>query len=242
MQVLRAFGGALFPECRCLVCGEPRKLAPGDALCGHCMADLHEHAILPYACPNCLSPVRSGSACGFCVSGGMNGLDKAYAPYYYGGAVQRLVVQLKFGPVAIAATPLAAGMVDSLGSARADALVPVPLHKQGLRERGFNQAAMLCDQIASVTGMPVLHALIKIRVTRRQSSLPAAEREANVRDAYALSAPVNGMRLLLVDDVRTTGSTLRACAQVLREAGASSVSVLTAAVAPQHDVAEAEAP
>lgn len=165
----------------------------------------------------------------------MNGLTAAFSPFYYGGIVQKLVVLCKFGPVTIAAHPLAAAMTACLGSTRADALVPVPLHRQRYRERGFNQADFLCQLVSKDTGIPVLHALTRPIKTRRQSSLHPEARKDNVHGAFGLAAPVTGMRLLLVDDVRTTGSTARECAMVLMKAGAQSVGLLTAAVAPQHD-------
>ncbi len=240
MQIFCSAARVLFPDCRCLVCGEPRHIHPGDALCGSCAHSLAGHAIPTYACPLCLSPMRAGEPCHYCVSGGMNGLVSAHAPFYYGGAVQRLIVLCKFGPVEIAANPLAAAMTDCLGTARPDALVPVPLHHERLRERGFNQAALLCDLVSLGTGVPVLHALTRIRKTRRQSSLPPEAREDNVRDAFDAVAPVTGMRLMLVDDVRTTGSTVRACAKTLMAAGAMEVRLLTAAVAPQRNLPKGE--
>lgn len=106
-------------------------------------------------------------------------------------------------------------------------VVPVPLHRSRQRVRGFNQAS----EIARHLGPPLVHALRRTRATPSQTDLPAAERHANVRDAFALSrhARVNGMVVVLVDDVSTTGATLEACARVLYEAGASEVRALTAA-------------
>lgn len=106
-------------------------------------------------------------------------------------------------------------------------VVPVPLHRSRQRARGFNQAS----EIARHLGPPVMHALSRTRATPSQTDLPAGERHANVRDAFALvrHARVRGMVVVLVDDVSTTGATLEACARVLYEAGASDVRALTAA-------------
>ncbi len=131
-----------------------------------------------------------------------------------------------------------------------DAAVPVPLHRARRRARGFNQAA----DLASGLGLPVLHALRRVRATAPQASLPAARRRANVRQAFALAPRpwwragmrgardlgrharlaataclVSGKRLVLVDDVCTTGATLDACARVLKAAGAAEVRAITAA-------------
>lgn len=163
----------------------------------------------------------------------MIGLCAAYAPYHYHGVVQQLVVQLKFGLIKDAARPLADAMEDCIRYATFDALVPVPLSKERLRERGFNQAEVLCEMIAAGRGCNILNPLERVRNTHRQSSiLSTKRRERNVDHAFKTIAPVEGLSLLLVDDVRTTGATARACAAALLSAGAKEVALLTAAVAP----------
>jgi predicted amidophosphoribosyltransferase len=93
--------------------------------------------------------------------------------------------------------------------------------------RGFNQAADLACHL----GLPVVHALRRRRATPSQTDLPAARRHANVRRAFALkrTADVRGLRIVLVDDVSTTGATLEACARVLIDSGAREVRAVTAA-------------
>jgi ComF family protein len=110
----------------------------------------------------------------------------------------------------------------------ADALVPVPLHRRRLRQRGFNQAADLARHL----GLPAVHALRRVRATHPQVDLPAPQRHANVQGAFALSntrASVHDRIVVLVDDVATTGATLEACARVLKNAGAKEVRAITAA-------------
>src|SRR3954454_18104260 len=106
-------------------------------------------------------------------------------------------------------------------------IVPVPLHRHRLRARGFNQAA----ELARALDLPIAHALRRIRRTVPQTDLPAAQRHRHVRTAFALrrGVDVHGMRVVLVDDVSTTGATLESCARVLLEAGASDVRAITAA-------------
>ena len=106
-------------------------------------------------------------------------------------------------------------------------MVPVPLHRTRQRTRGFNQAA----EIARRLPLPVAHALERVRATRSQTDLPAAQRHANVRGAFVLTARVDvrGAIVVLVDDVSTTGATLEACARVLTAAGAREVRALTVA-------------
>lgn len=220
-----------FPQVRCLGCREPRRLQPGDALCPSCQADLEGLHISDKACHHCLSAVKSGEACSHCAGGGMAHLDRAYAPFVYKELSARLIKALKFQGIALAAQPLAQEMALCISGVPFDALVPVPLYRSHQRARGMNQSRLLCEVIAEQTGFPVLDALKKTRSTRRQSSLPAERRAHNVKDAFALVAPVSGMDLLLVDDVRTTGNTVRECARVLKEGGAASVCLLTAAIA-----------
>ena len=109
----------------------------------------------------------------------------------------------------------------------ADLVVPVPLFRSRRRARGFNQAADLARHV----GLPVVHALARIRNTPSQTDLPAARRHANVKNAFRAIRPshVIGECVVLVDDVSTTGATLDACARALLEAGAREVRALTAA-------------
>jgi ComF family protein len=108
-----------------------------------------------------------------------------------------------------------------------DVVVPVPLHWRRKQRRGFNQA----EDLARSFGVPLMKALKRVRATPSQTDLPAARRHANVRGAFRLRwrARVAGLRVVLVDDVCTTGATLEACATVLREAGATDVRAVTAA-------------
>jgi len=113
--------------------------------------------------------------------------------------------------------------------ARLDGIVPVPLHEERLAERGYNQSLLLANSFARGTGIPVMvGALARVRSTPSQVGLQARDRVANVKDAFsAVPDFVLGKRLLLVDDVSTTGSTMSECAAALRAAGAGGVYGLT---------------
>ena len=187
MKWLEIVKNLLFPEVRCISCEEPRKLDPGSALCDDCAASLQSLLVSKNTCERCLSPQKAGEQCAYCAQGGMRDLERAYAPYVYKGAVQKLIVRLKFGPCDLAAQPLANAMAETISGVRADAMVPVPLHRSGLRERGINQSLLLCQLIAPKVNAPILEALRKDRRTKRQSSLHHKDREANVKDAYTSS-------------------------------------------------------
>jgi ComF family protein len=155
----------------------------------------------------------------------------------YRDGLRAAIHALKFrGRVAVAA-PLAALLAERgaalVGTAGPiDAVVPVPLHPARLAERGFNQAELLAAPCARAWERPlVTGALVRTRPTRPQTELDAAERSANVAGAFAVRRPaaLAGRRVLLIDDVLTTGATARAAARALREAGAAAVDVLVLA-------------
>lgn len=146
------------------------------------------------------------------------------------GPARRVVHQFKYGGMRVLAAPLAALMLaahlDLL--AQADAIVPVPLHANRVRRRGYNQAVLLAHALGEGAHLPVaLDALERTRDTRSQVGLTRAERHANVGDAFVARDWAPGSCVLLVDDVCTTGATLCACAAALRRAGATRILALT---------------
>ncbi|MCB1970902.1 MAG: ComF family protein [Geminicoccaceae bacterium] len=191
----------------CRICGRPfGGILPHERLCGDCMDE---------------PPLY----------------DRARAPLLYEGVGRRLVLRLKHGGHIEGARTLARWMASVAGPLIDDTslLVPVPAHRWRLWSRGFNQAALLAGHVGRITGVPYLpQALERRQATVSQQGLGASERRVNITPAaFAMTASgaarIDGHGVILVDDVLTTGSTVNACAAVLRRAGARSVDVLTLA-------------
>lgn len=213
---------------------------PGErVVCGDCLA-----RIAPRngpVCPRC-GRFHEGEAeshlCARCLDG-LPAFSLHRSCGAYGGALKDVILLFKYRKYAPLSRPLARYAEGCLAAeARlwegADGLVPVPLHPARRRERGFNQARLLARDLAKLKGMRVLGgSLVKTRNAPAQAGLRAADRERNVRRAYAVRRPdrVRGKTLILVDDVTTTGATLRECARVLVEAGAKEVRAITLAQA-----------
>ena len=155
------------------------------------------------------------------------GFESARAPLKYEGVGKQVVHALKYRGyrrvVERLAVPL---MLEVLSESGFDIVVPVPLHHSRLRKRGFNQAELLARGVAGKMKATVSDTLEVVRSTRDQVELSAAQRRANVAGAYAATVPLRG-KLLLVDDVFTTGATTSACATTLLRAGAAEVHALT---------------
>ena len=160
---------------------------------------------------------------------------RARSVYPYAGWVRGAIMRFKFDDETDRVRHLGPLMTPLLSVFGADtnlALVPVPLHETRLAERGFNQSDLLAQEIARQTGVPVKPMLVRARRTAQQANLAKAERTENVRGAFALSPewfPAASDRLVLVDDVMTTGATMQACTDVLVRAGVRDVGMLTLA-------------
>ena len=221
----------LFPRgACCLCCGDPRRASEEDCLCDACREKLKEGRVPAGACNRCLSPVSPGKPCAFCASPMMKPIEAVFSPYRFGGETRALIHALKFDACEEAAPLLAQAMADALPRRDFDCIVPVPLHPARLCQRGFNQTLILGRELSVRTGISVEELLRRDRYHAPQSRLPMKRRADNVRGAFSCIGDPVGKRVLLLDDVRTTGSTACACAQTLLNAGAESVCLCVSAV------------
>jgi ComF family protein len=220
------------PGC-CVQCGS----ASGrDAdLCAGCAAELPWNDA---CCAHCALPLPQGEAqCGRCQRSPPE-FAAAYCPLRYAWPLDALVTRFKFSGDLAAGSVLAALLADRLETAMTatpppDCVMSVPLHRERLRERGFNQALELARPLARRFGIVLIaDGLRRERATPPQTGLTALRRRRNLRGAFAAVADVRGRHVALVDDVVTTAATVRECARTLRRAGAASVQVWAVARAP----------
>ena len=214
----------------CLLCG-----ASGSAaiICQDCAAGLPR---LPAAiCPRCALPTPGGAICGRCLAHEPN-FDATLAAFRYDFPLDRLIQSFKYGHRLAIAPYLGeqllapAAALIAAGTDPAPLIVPLPLHRQRLRQRGFNQALELARPVAHALKLPLdaVHCR-RARDTPAQADLAWRERVANMRNAFACTTDLGGRHVILIDDVMTTGATLDECARTLKLHGAKRVSVLVLA-------------
>ena len=205
----------------CLICAG----ASGNALiCTGCRDELPE---VGPACPICALPSPGGARCGACIATPPS-FDVSIAVVRYTHPVDRLVQALKYHhqlPLAAAFAGLIVAQVNPANPANPprdiDLIVPMPLGRERLRSRGFNQALEIARRVGAALCLPVAaSALKRIRETAPQTDLPNDARAKNVRDAFAASTEIMGRRVAVIDDVMTTGASLEELARTLKRAGA----------------------
>lgn len=238
-RVADAILNLLFPE-SCFVCATPVFRQQDCGICDACWENALQLRIREPWCASCGLPFQSfipgeTHLCSECIL--------RPPPYsgarsfgYYSAELSRIIQYLKFqhrrNLAGLLAPLLASTFFDCWERTELDIIVPVPLHPKRRRERGFNQAVLLGHGLARLIAVPFSeHALRRIRHTAPQVGLTDPERLRNVRRAFQCCdrQAVAGRRVLLIDDVMTTGATVASAAEALLESGALRVSVLTAA-------------
>jgi ComF family protein len=223
MPQMKKLGGIaldlLFPK-SCVGCGRE-----GDLLCDKCRSKLVR--VIPPICPKCGRPQMNGIVCSACVIWESN-IDGIRAPFRFEGAIRQAVHQLKYKNVRSLAGPMAELMRDYFirNPMPAELLVPVPLHPKRLRERGYNQSELLTKELGKLVSIPVdFSTLVRQKYTTPQARTTSVEqRRANMTEAFSCRGDgFRNRRIILVDDVATSATTLDACATAIKAAGAFSV-------------------
>ena len=215
----------LFPR-ECVGCG--RK---GTLLCPSCRVSLVRNP-LPN-CQKCAAPIQRGYLCSRCREA-QHHLDGVHSPYLFEGTMRECIHRLKYRHLRGLAQPLAELLAETTRetSIPGDVLVPVPLHSGRERYRGYNQSALLARELGRLTGLSVdSRLLLRTKASGAQARASGIEeRRRNVEGAFACPAGVAaGKRIILLDDVCTTGATLESCARALKNGGATLVWALTLA-------------
>jgi ComF family protein len=209
----------LFPRW-CVGCGRE-----GDFLCSDCFKSLAR--ITPPLCPRCGRPQLNAVLCPVCV-GWPASIDGIRAPFRFDGAIRQAIHELKYNNLRAIAPLMGQWLADYLAAnpLPVEVLVPVPLHRKRLRERGYNQSRLLALELANLSGLPLVEdCLVRdIYTTPQARTLNVDERRSNVADAFSCrDHRLQGRAVLLIDDVATSGATLDAGARALKASGASSV-------------------
>lgn len=199
-----------------------------SAVCSAC-ADSLGRSRRAFVCVKCALPGASHEVCGKCLSEPPH-FDSTVAAFHYQYPLDKLVQSLKFGAdlklVRFFSNAIAEAVLSSAGENRLfpEIVVALPLANQRLKERGFNQAALLAAGVAKQLKLPVAHgAMLRIRETPPQSGLNREARIKNIRGAFACDTSLVGKSVAIIDDVMTTGATLSEAARTLRNAGAERV-------------------
>lgn len=238
MNLFRTIANIILPP-RCLKCG--KILARNNGLCPQCFSEIR--FISAPLCYKCGRPFDTEAAlnfadkqyCGACMQKKKSLLNIQRSAFIYDDNSKKLILDFKFHDQTAFAETLA-GMLYAAGSdiwnEHPDLLIPVPLHRWRLLKRRYNQSALLAGYLSRKTSIKTDYTtLIRQENTIPQVQLTGSARRKNLRHAFCVSKPqkIIGKRIVLIDDVSTTGSTLNECAKVLLRAGAAAVYSLTLA-------------
>lgn len=217
----------LFPS-DCPVCGRLSDKLPVAPFCGECWNEIEKYA--GPSCKICATPFSSEYAeiCSDCMRKPPF-FSKTHCFGIYSSILSEAINLFKFHGIKRLSRPLGRFLLE-FNISGIEAIVPVPLSPEGLRRRGFNQSLLLAKAVSDNKNIPlIMDCLLKRTETRPQVGLPAKERARNLKGAFVAAKQFTGKRIMLVDDVMTTGATANECSRQLLKAGASEVVVLTLA-------------
>ncbi len=225
--LISGFLNILYPS-QCPACGNPSDTFRTSPICSSCWSTIERFA--GPSCALCGLPFASeyAAVCGQCMKK-RPPFSKVIFYGLYEGVLAEAISQMKFHGLKRLSKPLGTLILD-LELPVIDGILPVPLSVKGLRKRGFNQALLMARVLSKSLQVPLfMDILWKKKETLPQIGLSKKERLANLKKAFEVQGDIKGLRLLLVDDVMTTGATVTECSKVLMKAGAQEVTVLTLA-------------
>lgn len=205
----------------CLDCGRE-----GEWLCEDCYKKLNLSG--RFFCPVCHTSTESGVCCEKCISQSFLDREIAVLKYSEQEIIGKIIHNLKYNyaeDLEVVIKKIISDFCQSNISLFTDysGVIPVPLHKKRYVERGFNQAEIIAESLATALSIPMNKNLERIKYTRQQAKLDKKEREENTKEAFVYLSEVVPKSVILVDDVFTTGSTMQACAKALKEKGVEKV-------------------
>ena len=227
MKLKRTILSIFFPE-RCSICGEIKPFMKD--YCPKCLIDTK--AVPDSACKSC------GHENCICSQNISLKLPHFSAVYYYQGQLKRSIHRYKFHSESSYADIFGRAMAEKIKGDYPDTVFDgvcfVPMTRSQIRKRGYNQGELLAREVARILNLPLIPCLIKTKETPTQKTLTAKERQENLNESFSLDkkADINGRVLILCDDIKTTGATLRQCSDTLLSGGAKDVYCLTLALTP----------
>jgi competence protein ComFC len=224
-KVTQAIVDFFFPA-TCVGCGKW-----GNFICTDCSKQIPR--VNPPFCKKCGKPETSGDFCASCWASPAS-IDGIRSVFHFEGVIRQAVHDLKYHHLKAISVQMAAFLGDYLAHnpVPGDALVPVPIHRNRMKQRGYNQSVLIAESLGKMLGLPVLTACLE----RSRDSLPQArsssldQRRKNVLKAFSCTGPADNYKnVILVDDVCTSGATLESCALALKKSGFNSVWGITVA-------------
>ena len=227
LEFLDKVSELIFPsDFKCLSC--ERDIQKGEDFCEKCKKEL------PFnngnVCEVCGINIPSKGKCVRC--SGKKVYEMARAPFLYDGIIKKLIHNFKYNNAKYLFKPLGKYMAECYieNNMQAEIIIPIPLFCKKIKKRGYNQAYKLAEEIGKILSLPTINALERIKDTPTQTALDFKERKANIKGAFkCIDRSIKNRNILLIDDVYTSGATIKEACKVLRENGVNKIYVLTLA-------------